>query len=538
LPAGVVRISNQGVAAPGNGPAVPTDDPDTPTPGDPTITPVVVAPVLTADKAVSLFTDLDNNGVSSPGDTLLYQVIIQNSGNTAATAVTFSETPDTNTRLVVGSVRTSQGTITGGNAGIPPITVNIGVLPSGASVTISFLVTIDKPLPPGVTRLVNQGTVNSNELPPVPTNDPATPQGGDPTITPIVAAPVLEASKTDILYAEANRNGVPSVGDTLLYVVTIANSGIVSATGVVYTDTPDVITTLVVGSVRTSQGSVTKGNNGGDTTLSIDIGVMPAGGRVTISYLVTINSPFVRSVILNQGSVDSNELPPVPTDDPNTLVPGDPTSAVIPPGQTAISLSSFTATRRAGDVVVNWVTASEINTWGFYLYRSADGSRTGAVRVTATIIPGQGRGQGGAVYSWLDQDVQPGVSYSYWLQEVELNGTTYEYGPATAGSAPVSQHSIFLPVAYREQQRGAGPIARPRTRSTLHEVWSSEVRSAINRYYLADHGRRVGRHNRHCGSPAYGDHQHCRASDQDADIWADQYADSWADQDAWPHPNP
>ena len=194
---------------------------------------------------------------------------------------------------------------------------------------------------------------------------------------------------------------------------------------------------------------MTKGNTAGDTSLSINIGVIPAGASVTISYQVTINSPFVRSIILNQGTVTSNELPPVPTDDPSTAQPGDPTTVVIPPGQTAISLASFTATRRASGVVVNWVTTSEINTWGFHLYRSADGSRAGAVRVTATIIPGQGRGQGGAVYSWLDQDAQLGVTYSYWLQEVELNGTTYEYGPATAGSSPASQHSIFLPIAYR-----------------------------------------------------------------------------------------
>ena len=123
LKAGVVRISNQGVAAPSNGPAVPTDDPNTPTPGDPTITPVVAAPVLTADKAVSLFADPDNNGVPSPGDTLVYQVIIQNSGNADATGVTFTDTPDANTTLVTGSVQTSQGTVTGGNAGTPPVTV-------------------------------------------------------------------------------------------------------------------------------------------------------------------------------------------------------------------------------------------------------------------------------------------------------------------------------------------------------------------------------------------------------------------------------
>jgi uncharacterized repeat protein (TIGR01451 family) len=448
LPAGVVRIRNQGVASGDTGPAVPTDNPNTPTPGDPTDTPVTAAPVLTADKAVSLFVDPDTNGVPSPGDTLLYQVIIQNVGNTAATGVIFTDTPDANTALVSGSVHTSQGSVTGGNAGAAPVAISIGTLPSGASVTISFQVTINNPLPPGVTQLVNQGLVNSNELPPVPTNDPTTPQGGDPTITPIASAPVLTAPKTDILYVDADKSGEFSVGDTVLYVVTIANSGTISATGVVFTDTPDVITTLVAGSVKSSQGSVTKGNTAGDTSLSIDIGAIPAGASATISFQVTINSPLTREIIFNQGTVSSNGLPPVPTDDPSTPTPGDPTTTVIKPSPLAISLASFTAMRRASGVAVNWVTTAEINTWGFHLYRSADGSRTGAVRVTAAIFPGQGRGQGGAAYSWLDLDAQPGVTYSYWLQEVELNGTTHEYGPATAGSATAAQHSIFLPVAY------------------------------------------------------------------------------------------
>jgi uncharacterized repeat protein (TIGR01451 family) len=449
LQGGVVRISNQGVASGDTGPDVTTDDPNTPTPGDPTVTPVVAAPVLAADKAVSLFADPDGNGVSSPGDTLLYQVIIQNTGNTAATGVTFTDTPDANTALVAGSVHTSQGTVTGGNAGTAPVAINIGTLPSGASVTISFQVTINNPLPPGVTRLVNQGVVNSNELPPVPTNDPTTPQSGDPTVTPVAVAPVLSAAKTDILFVDTDKSNEFSVGDTIIYVVTIANSGNTPATNVQFSDTPDVITTLVAGSVKSSQGSVTKGNTAGDTSLSVDIGVVPAGASVTITFQVTINSPLTREIIFNQGTVNSTELPPVLTDDPTTPAPNDPTTTVIKPSPLAITLASFTATRRADGILVSWLTTAEINTWGFHLYRSPDGSRSGAVRVTATIIPGQGRGQGGAAYSWLDQDAQPGVTYSYWLQEVELNGTTNEYGPAKAGNTPAAQHSIFLPVAYR-----------------------------------------------------------------------------------------
>jgi uncharacterized repeat protein (TIGR01451 family) len=369
----------------------------------------------------------------------------------AATGVTSSDTPDSNTTLLAGSVRASQGTITGGNAGAPPVTVNIGAIPAGAQVTISYQVTINNPLPPGVTQIVNQGTVNGAGLPPVFTNDPNTPPAGDPTIIPIATAPVLTADKTDILLIDANHSGSPSAGDTLLYIISIANSGNVAATGVVFADTPDKVSTkLVAGTVQASQGTVTKGNSAGDTSLEVNIGTIPIGGRVSISFQARINDALTTSLIINQGTVTSTELPPVLTNDPDTPQPGDPTDTIIPPGQTtAVNLASFTATRAAGGIVVRWVTTAELNTWGFYLYRSDDGSRSSAVRITPTIILGQGRGYGGAAYAWTDTDVQAGTTYTYWLQEVELNGTINEYGPTTAAIASASRHAIFMPVAVR-----------------------------------------------------------------------------------------
>src|SRR5439155_15478942 len=185
---------------------------------------------------------------------------IVNSGNSAATGVTFTDTPDPNTTLVAGSVTTNRGTVTGGNGGVPPVTVNIGTLPGGgASATISFRVTIDTPLPTGVTQVSNQGTVSATNHPAVPTNDPGTLVTDDPTITPVTAAPVLAATKTASVVVDAAPIG-PSPGDTLQYIITIVNSGNGAATSVTFTDTPDTNTTLVVGTVTTNRGTVTGGN--------------------------------------------------------------------------------------------------------------------------------------------------------------------------------------------------------------------------------------------------------------------------------------
>ena len=150
----------------------------------------VTAPHLVDPKTATLFTDADHNGTPSPGDTMLYTLTITNSGNAAATDVVFTDTPDANTTLVVDSVQPSQGTVTGGNEGVPPVTANLGTITGGGgSATVSFKVIINSPLPTGVTHVQNQGTVSSNELPAVLTDDPGVPGNTDPTVTQVSAAP-------------------------------------------------------------------------------------------------------------------------------------------------------------------------------------------------------------------------------------------------------------------------------------------------------------------------------------------------------------
>ncbi|MBA3942940.1 MAG: DUF3494 domain-containing protein [Herpetosiphonaceae bacterium] len=120
-------------------------------------------------------------------------------------------------------------------------------------------------------------------------------------------------------------------------------------------------------------------------------------------------------------------------------------------GPTAISLVSFTATPAGQAIVVQWTTATELNTVGFNLYRSVDGERKDAVRVTPSMIPAEGNGIVGSTYAWTDTNVQKGSTYSYWLQETETAGTTNEYGPTTS---TFGSYHILLPLM------GMGSLSR------------------------------------------------------------------------------
>ncbi|GAG50456.1 unnamed protein product, partial [marine sediment metagenome] len=229
-----------------------------------------------------------------------------NSGIITAQNVILSDLPDSNTTLITGSVTSTGGAVTSGNnPGDTTVGVSIPTLSSGGSVTISFQVTINDPLPAGVSHVSNQGVVQGDNFPSELTDDPDSPEDSDDTETPVTATPDVEAYKTDSLFADSDGNGVPSPGDIILYQITVVNNGNQAASSVFLNDTVDPNTTLITGSVQTSQGTVTGGNSPGDTSVAVDIGTLGGGGMATISFRVTINNPLPAGVtfVRNQGIV-------------------------------------------------------------------------------------------------------------------------------------------------------------------------------------------------------------------------------------------
>ncbi|QTD48525.1 isopeptide-forming domain-containing fimbrial protein [Sulfidibacter corallicola] len=296
---------------------------------------IPTVPVLVAEKIATLAVDADNNGFPGPGDTLTYTVAIRNDGNAVATSVVFTDTPDAHTALVTGSVQTTQGNVLGGNDGNPPVQVDLGSLAPSAVATVSFRVLIAPDLPAEVTQVVNQGIVSGDDIVDVPTDDPDEPGEDDPTITPVVVMPAVDAEKTVVLQVDGDNDGAVSPGDVLRYQVDLRNTGNGPATQLVFLDTPDTATQLVPGSVSTTLGSVVAGNDG-NPPIRVEIDTLPAlTGQAVIVFDVQVVDPLPAGVthIANQGTVDFDEEPdPVLTDDPDTEEPDDPTVVPVASG--------------------------------------------------------------------------------------------------------------------------------------------------------------------------------------------------------------
>ena len=95
-------------------------------------------------------------------------------------------------------------------------------------------------------------------------------------------------------------------------------------------------------------------------------------------------------------------------------------------------------------IVIEWSTASELDTVGFNIYRSDKPADPG-VLVNDDLIPAKDDAQAGADYKYTDQDITPGTVYYYYLEDVSSDGTRHINGPVEA-KAQTSGGLVWIPV--------------------------------------------------------------------------------------------
>jgi RHS repeat-associated protein len=119
-----------------------------------------------------------------------YQATVTTLGDKPVTGTVLTQTPDPYTALTSGSVETSQGTATKGNtAGDGEIRVELGTIGARDNAVVSWVVTVTRPLPDGVSSVSAQASVQSAELETLPSDDPDAPGAADRTVTPVHAEP-------------------------------------------------------------------------------------------------------------------------------------------------------------------------------------------------------------------------------------------------------------------------------------------------------------------------------------------------------------
>jgi hypothetical protein len=100
---------------------------------------------------------------------------------------------------------------------------------------------------------------------------------------------------------------------------------------------------------------------------------------------------------------------------------------------TDVAVEDLTATVQSNGVLVQWQDGYEPHSLGFYVYRSDGGGDR--VQLNADVIPGGALAGTSAVFSWTDASSGwNGGSTSYWIKDVNVDGSFTWYGPVSPGT--------------------------------------------------------------------------------------------------------
>ena len=273
---------------------------------------------IDAEKTVAIAADGGTAGQVDPGDTLEYTIVLDNTNGDVANVV-FTDTVPAFTTYVGGSLSSTQGTPD--DSAAPDLSVDVGDMALGDTVTVTFRVTVDAGTPEG-TVIRNQGSVDSDDTVPEPTDEDGNDGNGDqPTDIPVGGEPVtsdLYVWKFVEWWTDADSSGDITPGDTMQYWVIFTNTGNTPLTNVSFTDTIPADLTYN-GTAVASSGAL---DMSGAPAVSLTGMSIAADDFEYIRFQVTVDAA---GTFENQGTADADETDPVNSDGN-----GDPTDGEQP----------------------------------------------------------------------------------------------------------------------------------------------------------------------------------------------------------------
>ncbi len=257
---------------------VSSSNPD-PTPDNNTAT----APTTVSALAALTLTKSVTPASAKPGDLVFYQIVVTNTGPSAAQNVTVTD--NLPAEIFNPIVSSSQG-------GCTVFPCALGTLPAGGSATILVVGTLSQS---AVGAIVNTATVSST----TPLSNPAT----DQTDTATVGA----ASLADLVLTKLATPNPVQAGTTLTYTLTVVNRGPGSATNVKITDTLPYGVDFGSGAncAETVSGS-------GVVVCTATTNPLPSGGSESFTFTVNVSSTLPTGISLVNRAVAGSD-----TTDPN-----------------------------------------------------------------------------------------------------------------------------------------------------------------------------------------------------------------------------
>jgi uncharacterized repeat protein (TIGR01451 family) len=318
----------------------------------------VTIPVSTPNLAIVKST---TTTATTVGDSITYSISITNNGIETVNNAVFTDALPTGTTFVSGSVLVNGVT----RPSVSPSTgVTLGSIAPGVSVIVAFTVAVVSLPPSGV--LNNQSTVSftSGVL-------------SNVAFSNIVSTPIY----LPILAAAKNSNSVnATVGDTINYTINVTNIGNYGASATL-SDTIPAGTTFIPNSVLI-QGAPAPG---ADPASGIPLGVISAGGSLSVTFSVLITTLPASQQLINQASVSfAYTLPDGRTF--NGAINSNTTSISVSSPNVIVSKSSTATDAVVGDTITYNITVTNSGIANINNVNLSDPIPTGSTFVPGSVI--------------------------------------------------------------------------------------------------------------------------------------------------------
>ncbi|HEY1799727.1 MAG TPA: C25 family cysteine peptidase [Terriglobales bacterium] len=333
---------------------------------------------------------------ANQGDTITYTLTAKNNGPTVATTIVVTDTLPSQVSFSSASAGCSfsAGTVTCTAASL------------AVNATAVFTVSV---IAQTVGSAVNTAVVSASQTDPTSANNTSS------------VTTVIGASAEISIVKTASANPVKQ-GDTFSYILTVLNNGPSTATAVTATDILPTGVTFSSASAGCSYAAPTR-------TVTCTAASLALNATVVFNIQVVAGAP---AQVNNTATVTAAQFDSVLANNTSTFL-----STIT--FTTEVKLQSFSAISTAGGVLLTWRTGGEVRNLGFNVYRDQNGRR---IRVNPSLIAGSSlmmrradSRHSGKSYAWLDRNPP---ANSYWLEDVDLNGTRTLHGPIAIESAPSS----------------------------------------------------------------------------------------------------
>jgi uncharacterized repeat protein (TIGR01451 family) len=395
------------------------------------------------------------------GDNITYTIVVTNNGPATSSSVTMTDTLPANTTVVsITPPSTPTGWTCPAASGGTQTCTNSS-LGAGTTSTFTLVLNVTSGTAPK-TAITNSAAISSSS-----TTDPNSANNSAST-TAYVASP----TQADVAILKTASPEPVDQGTNLTYTLQVTNNGPAVATGVTVTDVlPGEVTYSSV-SIPASQGTCSY--TSATTTVSCTLDNMNVGALVIITINVNAATFSSSTTSSNTATVTSTTVDPNSTNNSSTAI-----STIQ--AATAVGLTSFRAfTRPGGGVLLEWKTSEESRNLGFHLYRE---DSQGRHQVDPSLIAGSallmrgGQPQHKAkTYQWIDP--QGSALGSYWIEDVDINGTHTMHGPVNAETASSNSEPIVQARMLRQLNQATSLAAA--SAPALAGVASSALVRALN----------------------------------------------------------